>query len=375
MRLNRLEGKDCVMALGILLIAAIMMLLYRFEVETNHKESPPKIGFVMLGGMTDEGWNKSQYEAIREVTDAMGAQLLVKQYIREGTGACTKAVEELSAEGAGMIFLSSYSYSMEAKNFIGRYPQIAFATNSAEHHAKNMTAYFVRMYQGRFLAGIIAGLKTKTGIVGYVAAMPNSEVNRGINAFTLGVRRVNPKAKVLVTWTNAWQDEEKEMANARLLVNKGNADVLTYHQDEKATADACEEMGIDFIGYHEVLAGYSPHNLTNLVCRWEIYYRDIVQRYLKGEINSVNNHWIGIDDAPGPEQEVVYLSPFSSAITEEMTLEEEDWHQRILGGYRVFEGPLYDNRGNLRVEAGETIGDDALLEHIDWLVQGVEILE
>ena len=145
------------MALGIILIVSIIMLLFRFEVDTNHPEGAKKVGFVMLGGMEDAGWNKSQYEAIHKVTGELGTELLVKQYVREGTGACTKAVEELSQEGAGMIFLSSYSYSPEAKNFVGKYPNIAFATNSAEHHAKNMTAYFVRMYQARYLSGALAG--------------------------------------------------------------------------------------------------------------------------------------------------------------------------------------------------------------------------
>ena len=161
-----MEARDFVMALGIILIVAIIMLLFRFEVDTIQGGEAKKVGFVMLGGMTDAGWNKSQYEAIRKVTEELGTELLVKQYVRPGTDACARAVEELSQEGAGMIFLSSYSYTSEAKNFVGQYPNIAFANSSADYHAKNMTAYFVRMYQARFLAGIVAGLRTKTGTAG-----------------------------------------------------------------------------------------------------------------------------------------------------------------------------------------------------------------
>ena len=301
------ETKNVLMSLAVILLTLIFVLIFRYDVAQPHRESN-KIGFIMLGGIHDAGWNASQYEAIRQVCDQMGMELLVKQHIRENTGECTQAVRELADAGAGMIFLSSYSYSAEVKDFVKEYPHIAFGTNSAEYHAKNMTSYFVRMYQARYLAGAIAGMRTRTGIVGYVAAMPNSEVRRGINAFALGVQRVNPQAKVLVAWTWSWQDEPKEAENARKLAAAG-ADVLTYHQDERTVADTAKELDVDFIGYHEAFDDDSPHNLTSVVCRWEIYYMDMIRRYLKGEINSVNNHWLGMD------QKVTYLSKYGSTVT------------------------------------------------------------
>ncbi|MBQ1335502.1 MAG: BMP family ABC transporter substrate-binding protein, partial [Selenomonadaceae bacterium] len=263
---------------------------------------------------------------------------------------------------------SSYAYPAEAKDIVKKYPRISFVTNSAEHHARNMTSFFVRMYQVRYLAGAIAGMKTKTGIIGYVAAMPNSAVQRNINAFALGVQRVNPQAKVLVTWTGSWQDEPKEAENARKLVAAG-ADVLTYHQDEKTVADTARELGVDFIGDHERIEDDSPHNLTSTVCRWEIYYTNILQNYLKGELNAVNNHWLGIG------QRTIYLSKYGDAVNEDMQKQTDRLKQELLEGYPIFTGEIYDNQGNLRCAEDETIKDDALLKHINWLVKGVEILE
>ena len=355
-------------AVVVFLVATVLILVFHFDVDQEHTKRD-KIGFVMLGGIHDAGWNASQYEAINDVCRRMGAELLVKEYIRENAGDCPQAVRELADEGAGMIFLSSYSYSMEVKDLVGQYPHIAFGTNSAEYHTKNMTSYFVRLYQARYLAGAIAGMRTRSGVVGYVAAMPNSEVNRGINAFTLGAQRVNPNVRVAVAWTGSWQNEEKEALNARRLVQELGADVLTYHQDEKTVADTAEAMGVDFIGYHEALTGYSPHNLTSVVCRWDIYYMDIIRRYLKGEINSVNNHWLGID------QGVVLLSPYSEYVTPEIRKQVDIMRDELIAGNPVFSGTIYDNHGQQRCMEGEVISDDALLERIDYLVRGVETLD
>ena len=354
------------LSMGAVLLLVLIVVALGFDSE---EEARPKIGFITIGDIREAGWNASQYEGIKTAAEKFGAHLLVRDHVRENTGACPTAIRELIDEGAGMIFLASYSYSSEARELVEEYPNIAFATNSAEVHARNMTAYFVRMYQARYLSGALAGLKTKTNTIGYVAAMPNSEVNRGINAFAMGVRRTNPTAKVVVIWTGAWQDEEKEMANAERLIKEKGADILTYHQDEDAVCRAAEKYGVDFIGYNALLTGYSEHYLTSVVCRWDLYYSDIVQRYLKGELNSVKNHWLGI------EQGAVSLSDFSSAITSDMAGQMEALQQELTSGRLIFAGEIYDNQGNLRCAADEVISDDVLLERVNWLVQGVEVLE
>ena len=268
-----------------------------------------------------------------------------------------------------MIFLASYAYPIEAKNLIEECPGIAFATNSSEVHAKNLTAYFVRMYQARYLSGALAGMRTKSNVIGYVAAMSNTEVNRGINAFTLGVQQTNPNAKVVVMWTGSWQDEETEKNHAQQLIEEAGADVLTYHQNEAVTAQVAEKFGEDFIAYNAILDSKSEHYLTSVVCRWDLYYTDIIQRYLKGEINSVKNHWLGI------ERGAVMLSEYSPAVSPRIISKIDSLKQELMNGKLIFSGRIYDNKGNIRCENGEAIGDDTLLENINWLVRGVEVLE
>ena len=351
----------------ILILIPFVMLLIDYSREFEEKST--KIGFIILGDVNEPGWNKSHYEGIKAACEKYGIELLVRDKVRENSGQCTETIKELAENGAGMIFLASYSSTVEAQNLVKEYPNIAFATNSAEVHAKNMTAYFVRVYQARYLSGILAGMKTKTNVVGYVAAMSNSEVNRQINAFTLGVHRINPQAKVLVMFTNAWQNEEVEAKNAEKLIENYNADVLTYHQDEATVCKVAEANGVNFIAYNEVLHGYTNKYLASIVCHWDLYYMDILQRYLKGEINYVKNHWIGIDRG------AITIENYSSEVNDDIRDKIEEIELELMNNKQIFSGEIYDNQGNKRCGANEAISDDLLLEDINWLVQGVEVVD
>lgn len=351
----------------VLLLVAVFATIFLFGDE-NDKDAPV-IGFVLTGGIRDQGWNGKHYEAMEKVTKDLGLKLLVKENVAEHKGECPIAIRELAAAGANMIFLTSYGYPMEAKDVVTDYPRIVFGTISAEYTTKNMTANFARLYQGRYLSGIIAGMRTSSNVIGYVAAMENSEVKRGLNAFALGVQRVNPQARIVVVFTGSWEDNVREAANARRLIDEAGADVITYHQNKRAVADTCDKMGVDFIGYHEPLEGYSSHCLTSVACRWEAYYSDIVHRYLKEELNREKVNWMGI------EKDAVYLAPYSERVTEDMRKEVEKARQEILNGFLVFSGEIYDNQGNLRCRSGESLSDDTLLEHVDWIAKGVEVLK
>lgn len=366
--LSGLRNFNLIAALATFLVLTPLIVMI-FSSTGNFAESKPKIGFIILGDITVPGWNESQYLGIKSACDNFGVELLVRDKVTENSGQCPEAIRNLVANGASMIFLASYSYSIEAQSLVEEYPQIAFATNSAEVHAKNMTAYFVRMFQARYLSGALAGMRTKSNVIGYVAAMSNTEVNRGINAFTLGVQSTNPNAKVVVMWTGSWQDEKIEAEHARRLIEEAGADVLTYHQDEDATAQVAEKYSVDYIAYNEILKTNSEHYLTSVICHWNLYYSDMVQRYLKGELNSVKNHWLGIDRG------AVALSDFSPVVTTEMIRQLDSIKQELVNDKLIFSGAIYDNQGQIRCEAGEAISDDKLLEDINWLVRGVEVLE
>lgn len=358
------KGKGIWVAVSAVCIVAAILLVIVLTGK-GQKEEVAKIGFIMSGEMEEEGWNGMHYNGIRQACERYGAQLLVRENVKEFTGECEKAILELVEEGAGMIILSSYGYSEEVREVVKQFPEIVFYVNSSEYHEENMTSYFVRMYQARYQAGIVAGMKTKSNKVGYVAAMANNEVNRGINAFTLGVKRVNPNAEVVVAWTGEWDNREKEIEAANLLITEEKADVLTYHQNQSNVIEAAEAAGVYSIGYHEALEEGSDNYLTTVVCDWAIVYEQILREYFVGKANIKDNYWIGL------EKEAVGLSDYSDEVFTEIKKEVERAETEVLSGKDVFSGIIYDTEGKMRCDEKEFISDELLLEHMDWYVEGV----
>ena len=355
---------------GCVVLTIICVLMFGFEVNgTGMDKQSKKIGFINIGYINEAGWSKAHYEGLKAACEEFGMTLMVREHVLENTGQCPVEVKELIDDLAGMIFMASYNYPIEAQDLIEANKKIEFAANSSEVHARNMTSYFARMYQGRYLAGALAGMRTKTNVIGYVAAMANSEVCRGIDAFTLGVQRTNPKAKVVVKWTGDWRADEAEKEAAQKLVNVAKADVLTYHQDKATVCEVAEEMGVEYIAYNMVLDTKSERYLTSIICNWNVFYKKMLQLYLKGELNTVKNFWLGI------KQDVVDLTDYSSAVTQEQRVVLGNLRQELLFEKQIFSGVIYDNAGNLRCGEGEAISENVLLEKINWLVRGVEILE
>ena len=358
--------------IGILLVAVIIIInIFNLILKTDVSENKDviKIGYIMSGKKEDSGWNSEHYIGIQSVCNMMGAELVLKEDIKEFTGDCTIAIKELVEDGATMIILSSYGYSEEVKDIIKLYPEIVFYANSSEYHDTNLTSYFARMYQARYLSGIIAGMMTKNNKIGYVGAMENNEVNRGINAFTLGVKRVNEDAEVVVHWTGAWEDKEKEIIAANTLIEEIGVDTITYHQNRAYVAEIANEHGVYCIGYHLPPENPSSTYLATVKCRWEFVYKELLSEFLKGKANLQNNYWIGL------EVDAVGLSDYSSLISTEIKTEVDTAIQEILSGKAVFSGLIYDTKGNLRCSEGEMISDEVLLEQFDWFVKGVKIYE
>jgi basic membrane protein A len=362
-----MKNKQIFIGIAIIVVALLVITIVSMDMEKDDEKI--KVGFIMSGHIEDEGWNGMHYNGIKKACDDLGAELIIKENVAEFKGECKRAVKELAKEEVNVIILSSYNYTEEVYKLVKEYPDIAFYGNSSEYHEDNMTSYFVRYYQGRYLAGVLAGLQTKSDKIGYVAAMANNEVNRGINAFTLGVRSVNKKAKVLVSWTGSWDNEKKEKEVAKKLIDKKKVDVITYHQNQSYVIEVADEKGISSIGYHEVFSEFSDKYLGSVICNWEMVYKEIVKEILHGRTNSEENFWLGM------EKEVVDLEIISDKLPKKSVEKIKNVKTSIAEGKEIFSGVIYDNKGEKRCDNGESISDDILLEHMDWYVEGVKIYE
>jgi basic membrane protein A len=227
---------------------------------------------------------------------------------------------------------------------------------------------FGKIEEPRYVSGLIAGKMTKSNTLGYVAAFPIPEVIRGINAFTLGVRKSNPQAKVKVVWTNTWFDPVKERQAAEALLDSG-ADVIAQHQDTAGPQQAAEAKNAFGVGYNADMSKFAPKAvLTSPIWHWGVYYTDIVKKVQAGTWKS-EQYWGGWKDG------LVDLAPIGAMVPADVKTMAEGEIARFKSGeetiFTVFTGPLKDQTGTEKVAAGKAMTAEELLG-MNWFVEGVE---
>ena len=326
------------------------------------------VGSVLVGARDDRGWNESHYTGILDACRANGCGFMVLENVAENKDAVSASVRELVDKGANVIFLTSFGYGAYMDEIARQYPRVAFFGISGEGAAKNSTTYFTRLYQARYLSGIVAGATSKTGVLGYVAAMPISETHRSINAYAMGMRLANPEARLIVRFTGSWDNEAAERESVVLLAEKG-ADVITYHEDRPYAVDEAEKRGLMSVGYNATYEKYSDRFLTAALNDWNVLYEKVLGDYLSGRANFSKSYWLGFEEGS------VALYPLSPRVSAKAVFLVSLEKKRIVDERSVFSGIIYDNQGALRCEEDERISDHELFTGMDWFVEGVEVYE
>ncbi|MCR5699788.1 MAG: BMP family ABC transporter substrate-binding protein [Treponemataceae bacterium] len=321
-----------------------------------------KVGFVYIGSINDHGYTEAQDKS-RLALEEMNIETLYKENVPENSD-CEKAIRDLIDAGCNVIYTTSFGFMDSTINVAKEFPEIKFGHCSGFKTAENVSTYFGKMYEARYLAGIVAGLKTQTNKIGYVAAFPISECIRGINGFTQGVKSVNPAATVDVVWTNTWYDPTKEKQGALELLNRG-CDVIEQHQDTTAPQVAAEEKGAFCIGYNVATPNAAPKAyLTAPVFNWAVFIKDDVSRIMDGSWES-RKYWEGLSAG------MVDLAPLSDLVAEGTAEKVAEARKAIEdGSLQIFAGPITDNEGKVRVPAGTVMTDDEVW-NMEWFVEGV----
>ena len=327
---------------------------------------PLKIGFVYVSPIGDAGWTFQHDTGRKEMEKALGGKVTTKyiESVPEGADA-ERVIRELAATGHGLIFTTSFGYMNPTIKVAGAFPNTKFEHATGYKTSKNVGIYNARFYEGRYLAGIVAGKMSKTGVAGYVAAFPIPEVVMGINAFARGMRSVNPKAEVKVVWTSSWFDPGRESEAANTLISQG-ADVLTHHTDSTAVVQAAEAKKVWAVAYHSDMSKYGPNaQLTAVTHVWDKYYIERAQAVLAGTWKP-DNVWGGIKDG------MIVMGPFGKAVGGDTQEAMRKAQADIASGkLHPFSGPMKDNEGKERLAAGKAITDDALSK-MDYYVEGVQ---
>lgn len=349
--------------LGIIILGIVMISVSETDVEVTRERT--KVGFILNGTIDDHSWGQSHYEGMELCADSLNLEVYYRENVPDDER-CKEYIQELIDEGCEIIICNSFGFGEYALEMAKEHREINFFHATGVEEEVNLATYFGRIYQMRYLSGIVAGMQTETNEIGYVAAYPISEVNRGINAFTLGVRAVNPEAHVYVEWTQSWTGEAEAEAATGKLLDSHNIDVLTIHTDTNRTLEIAEERGVWCIGYNMDNYELYPNTfLTAPIFEWENFYEPHILECLQGKF--VGKHYWD-----GAETKIVSLAPLSRNVKPGIQKEIEAANLKFLSGtFDVFYGPITDTDGNVRVREMECMTDAEMLNAFNWYVEGV----
>jgi len=299
-------------------------------------------------------------------------------------------------EKADVVFTTSFGF-MDATIEAGKkHPDKILFHCSGYKRAPNVGTYFAEFYQLYYLNGLMAGALTKTGKVGYVAAHPIPEVVRHINAFALGVKEVNPEATVHVRWLFAWYDPAKAREAAESLIADG-CDVLAFTEDSPTVIEVGQEyvekgQPVYTFSHYSPMQKFGPDScVSGQLVHWEVLYQDILAKiyagaYTNKNLENVDYWWMlkegavelggdfGVPINPkfeAPLKAKKVTDPvFGEISVYDLVLKRLEQMSEETVLFDPFTGPIKDQAGTVRIEAGRRATHDELWT-IDWFVENV----
>lgn len=330
------------------------------------------MGFLYVGPRDDYGYNQAHFEGKSAIAKQSWIKAVDQENVPE-TIAVQKAMESMiNLDGAQVIFPTSFGYfDPHILKIAPKYPDVMFlhcgGLYDASKHPKNVGSYFGYIDEAVYVSGIVAGHMSKTGKLGYIAAIPIPQVLRNINSFTMAARSVNPKITVQVVFTGGWSNPVKEAESANSLIDQG-VDVLTCHVDSpKVVMETAEKRGIYSCGYHVDQSRLAPKGfLTGAEWSWSKVYLDYATMISKG--TKIPNLIRG-----GFKEGLVKSSPYGKAVTAKARAHADKVRAQFMkGDFVVYQGPIKDNTGKEVIPKGKGYAQtDIWLESMDWLVEGV----
>lgn len=327
---------------------------------------PLPVAFVYLGPVGEAGWSFAHDAARRAVEHTFGAQLRVTAVpsVHEGSDA-ERVLRDLVAQGHLLIFATSFGYMEAALRVAADHPEVKFEHATGFKTAANLRTYDTRSYEAAYLAGMVAGGVTRSGLLGVVGALPAPSVLNGINAFTLGARAINPRAHTRVVWINEWFNPPRETDAAQSLFNLG-ADVLMQTTDSPAALELAQRSGKHGFGLSSDMSRFAPKaHLGSIVNHWAPYCIKAVRDVLDGRW-ATGQSWWGMKE--GAVDLVGVPEDLPAALRAAVAAKRSGLRD---GSFAIWRGPLQDNLGNIVLAPGQ-LGDDAFLRQMRFYVNGVE---
>ena len=349
-----------------LLLAAMMILSMAACGTTENGESADgaksdlKVGFIFLHD-ENSTYDKNFIDAAVEACKNMGVEMAQKTQIPESNACYEAAVELIEVEGCDIIFADSFGHESFLLQAAKEYPNVQFchATGTMAHteNQANFHNAFAHIYQGRYAAGVVAGLKLNEMIeagtitaeqakMGYVGAFTFAEVISGYTSFYLGAKSVCPSVTMDVKFTGSWYDETKEKAAAEALI-AGGCVLISQHADSMGAPTACENAKVPNVSYNGSTASACPETfLISSRINWVPYFKYMITQVANGE--AIATDWTGT-----LETESVLLTELGANVAEGTAEKLEE----VLAG-------LNDGTINVFDTATFTVGGETLTSYM-----------
>lgn len=326
---------------------------------------PLRVAFVYVGPVGESGWTFAHDAARQAVERSFGERIAVTVVpaVREGSDA-ERVVRDLVEQGNRLIFGTSFGYMESMLRVAAEHPEVQFEHATGFKTAANLRTYDTRSYEPAYLAGMVAGSKTRSGLLGVVGALPAPAVLMGINAFTLGALAVNPTVRTRVVWINEWFNPPRETEAAQSLFNQG-VDVLMLTTDSPAALEAAERSGRHAFGLSSDMSRHAPMaHLGSIVNNWTPYYTKAIRDVLE-------QRWVTGASWWGMKEGAVDLVGVPESVPAALRARVDGVRRGLLDqSFAIWKGPLFDNTGKRVLEPGQK-ADDAFLRGMGFYVEGV----
>jgi len=385
-------------ALAIILCVLLITAMFAGcgEKSTEPTEGPApdsgktvKVGLVCIGDENDQGYTYNFIRGKDAATEALAAkginvEWLVKWNIGEDSG-CEDANIELAEAGCQLIINNSFGFEDYMLKVAPNYPDVQFiaCTNQASwcDELPNTHNAFANIYEGRYLAGVVAGMKLNQlieegqitedeAVIGYVGAFSFAEVISGMTAYYLGARSICPSATMKVQFTGSWSDATEEANAASALIDAGCV-LLSQHADNSTPATTAQSKGAFFTSYNNDMISVAPEAvLVGTRIDWGVYFSEIIEDIANG--TEIPQDW-----SKGIAEGAVVLTPLNEAIAAPGTVEKLaeveaglkdgsikvfDTSKFTVGGEPLTQAFALDTDGDFNPDSEEAVIDGAFAE-------------
>jgi basic membrane protein A and related proteins len=333
-----------------------------------------KIGFVYALDRDSSGWTYAHDLGRQHIQHLLEDQ--IETTVVENVPETTEAYgffKKLAKEEHDIIFATRPTFIKPALKAALEFPDVKFLTCSAVHSFKNVITYSGRIYEPRYLMGLIAGSLTKTNILGYMGEYPIPEVVAGVNAFTLGARMVNPHVKVNVAWSYKW-DKDGRTRNSEVELHASGADFISH--DGLPIPGKVKKYGLYAPRFASADRLGADVHYAMSIWHWGVFYEKLVRAIISGSwkvvVESLDagsdllHFWWGMDTG------IVDIFYSLTHLPRETQMLVDFMRKMIIRNeFQIFRGPIYDQSGKLQISE-EIVATHDTIMGMDWFVEGVE---